>query len=167
MDDRVERDERHGKIAGIGCDAGLAGAEHRVVAGDAVERGAAAAGRAFVAGGEDRGIAEIGAARPLQQVAADRRHVADLCRGALRERLRDRRKMLAHRRIVGDGAHLRECADRGAAGIDRDGVEVAQMGDVDDLIGRDHAALGEVEQGRSARQQHGIGERGCLACLID
>jgi hypothetical protein len=84
---RVQRHQGDSEVAGIGGDAGFAGPEHRVVARRTAERGAAAAGRPLVAVREGGGVAEIGAAGPLHQVAADRRHVAELGGGGLPQRL--------------------------------------------------------------------------------
>src|SRR5258707_15774282 len=60
--------------------------EDRVDPVDAVDGGAAAAGFALVAG--RRAVIKIEAARPLQQVAAGRGHIAQLLRGAGQDRTR-------------------------------------------------------------------------------
>src|SRR2546421_270060 len=73
MNHGVEGDEGGREIAGIGGDAGFARAEDGMVALDPADRRATGSGRSLVAGGKDRGIAEIGAARALHQIAADRR----------------------------------------------------------------------------------------------
>ena len=75
--------------------------------------GAAAAGLALVAG--RRGVVEVGAARPLHQVAADRRHVAQLRRGAREDRLATAADSALDLRVVGDvgvRAPARRCAVR-------------------------------------------------------
>ena len=86
LDLGVERGERNGRVGGVHRDAVVGPAEDRVPLVEAVERRAAGARLALVAGATAP-VAEIGAAGPLQQVAADRRHVADLRRGAGEQRL--------------------------------------------------------------------------------
>ena len=85
-------------------------AQHRVHALQAVERRAAGAGTALVAG-RPGGVAEIVAARPLQHVAAEGRHVAQLGAGRQREALGQHGIMLDDRRVVGGGRHLGQGAD--------------------------------------------------------
>ena len=65
----------------------------------AAARVATGAGVAFVAGAGD--IVEIGATRPLHEIAADRRGVAKLCGGAGQERLGDGGKAPREIAIVG------------------------------------------------------------------
>ena len=72
-------------------------------------------GAALVAGGKVGGIAEIGAARALHQIAADGRHVADLRRSRLPQRFRDGGEAALDVGMVGDVAHLGQRADGGAA----------------------------------------------------
>ena len=98
---------------GMRRDAGLAGAEDRVHAVEALDGRAAAAGLALVAG--RRGVIEVGAARALQQVAAGRRHVAQLLRGAGQDGARRAADSAA--RSAGDrrgrsSARARRCAGR-------------------------------------------------------
>ena len=109
----VERGERHAHVGGMRRDAGLAGAEDRVDAVEAVDRRAAAAGLALVAG--RRRVVEVGAARALQQVAAGRRHVAQLLRGARQDRARQQRIALLDQRVVGEVGVRHERADAQAA----------------------------------------------------
>src|SRR5215468_11515523 len=75
----VEGGKRDGPVARIDRDAGLAPTEQRMTAVDAADCRAPAPGLALVAG---KGLAEteIGTARALQQIAADRCHVAQLLR---------------------------------------------------------------------------------------
>ena len=80
--DGVQGRKRDAHVGGVRGDAALRGAEHGVVAIEAVSRVAALAGRAFVAA---RGIVvEIEAAGALHEIAADRRHVADLAEAPAR-----------------------------------------------------------------------------------
>ena len=113
MDLRLERGERDAHIGGMRGDAGLARAEDRVDAVEAVDRRAAAAGLALVAG---RGrVVEIEAARPLQEIAAGRRHVAQLLRGAGQDRARQQRIALLDQRVIGEIGVRHERADAQAA----------------------------------------------------
>ena len=80
---------------------------------DAVDGRAAAAGLALVAG--RRRVVEVEAARPLQQVAAGRRHVAQLLRGAGQDRARQQRIALLDQRMIGEVGVRHERADAQAA----------------------------------------------------
>jgi hypothetical protein len=73
----VERDQGYSPVARVGGDAGVAGAQQRMGAVESLESRTAAAGIPLVAG-ELRSAAEVAASRALQQVPADRRHVAQL-----------------------------------------------------------------------------------------
>ena len=72
-----------------------------------------APGVALVAGAGD--VVEVGAARPLQQIAADRRGVAKLRRRAGQQRLGDRRKAPGESRVVREVGVADERADAHAA----------------------------------------------------
>src|SRR5258707_13433053 len=81
-----QRRQGHAHVGWIRGDAMLARAEdgkRAIVAGD---RRASAAGFALVA--RHRGVAEVHAARSLQQVSSRSGHVSDLCGGALKDGLR-------------------------------------------------------------------------------
>ena len=80
LDLGVQRRQRHGQIRSMGRDAGRAGAEQGSLTVLAEKRAASGAGSALVAG-ESFG-AKIEAARPLERIAANRRHVA-ICPPAL------------------------------------------------------------------------------------
>src|SRR5690242_14985870 len=73
--DGIERRERYRHVRGMHRDAIRARAEDGVDAVVALERGAARAWMTLVAGAEG-GVVKVVAARALQEVAADRRHVA-------------------------------------------------------------------------------------------
>src|SRR5258707_11553553 len=78
-----QRRQGHAHVGWIRGDAMLARSENRkraIVAGD---RWASAAGLALVA--RHSRVAEVDAARSLQQVSSDGGHISDLCRGALKE----------------------------------------------------------------------------------
>ena len=86
-----------------------------MIAVEAVDRVAALARAALVAA---RGVViEIGAARALQEIAADRRHVADLRRSAGEDRLREQGKALAHTPVGRDRGVLHAGADQQAAAL--------------------------------------------------
>ena len=106
----IEGDERDRPVAGIDGDAGLASAQQRMPAVDAVLRRAAAAGLALVAG-EWLAAAEIGAAGALQQIAADGRHVAQLLRRRPPQRFRQRRIFRNEASIGRHVAHPRQGAE--------------------------------------------------------
>ena len=74
----VERGERDRHVRGVGGDAGRAGAEDRQIAVHPGPGRAAGSGLALVARLAD--VVEVGAPGALQQVAADRCHVAELAR---------------------------------------------------------------------------------------
>ena len=88
-------------------------------------------GLALVAG--HRGVAEIHAARPLQQVAGGRRHVAQLCRSAGEDRLRQHRIVALHGRVVGEigvahrGADLQPAVRRRLDLVQRQAVDVDEL----------------------------------------
>src|ERR1700736_6082068 len=94
-------------------DAGLARSEDRVDPVDAVDGGAAAAGFALVAG--RRGVIKIEAARPLQQVAAGRGHIAQLLRGPGQDRTRQYWIAPFDQRVIGKVAVRYERADAQAS----------------------------------------------------
>ena len=80
---------------------------------EAVDGRAAAAGLALVAGRRD--VVEIEAARALQEVAAGRRHVAQLLRRAGQDRARQQRIALLDQRVVGEVGVRHQRADAQAA----------------------------------------------------
>ena len=105
----LERGEGHAHVGRMRRDAGVARAEDRVHAVEALDGGAAAAGLAFVAG--RRGVIEIGAARALQEIAAGRRHVAQLLRRACQDRACEQRIALLDQRVIGEIGIRHERAD--------------------------------------------------------
>src|SRR6266404_9737155 len=83
---RLKRRHRHAHVRGIRRDAMFActqDCERTIVAGD---RWTPTAGLALVAG--HGRITEVDTTCALQQVAAERRHISDLRRGAVQSRLR-------------------------------------------------------------------------------
>src|ERR1700674_643252 len=66
-------------------------------------------------------VIKIIAARPLQYITADGRHIADLPRGATKYRLGQHGEALAHRAVFGKRHVFRRCANQQAtvlAGLD-------------------------------------------------
>ena len=128
----------------------VAGAEHRMLAVDAVHRGAAGAGIALVAGATAR-VAEIAAAGPLQHVAAERRHVAQLRAGGELQRLGDDRIVALHLGMGGRVGHPRQRAE---PKVPPSQVDLRQRAgeavDVDQRFRPHHVELHQVEQRRSA-----------------
>lgn len=105
MDHGVERHERHAHVRGVNRDAPLAGPEDRVHARIPLERRASSARIAPVAPAGE--VAKVRAARPLQEIAAEGGHVAELRRSARQQRLREGGPALHHagmmrQRGVGD-----------------------------------------------------------------
>ena len=113
LDNGVERHERHTEVRRMGGDAVLAPAEHRVQAVLALQRVAACARFTPVAG--VRHVIEVAAARPLHQVAADGRGVAELRRGAGEQRFGDGRIGAGEIRVMREVGVPHQRADAHAA----------------------------------------------------
>ena len=102
-----------------------------MLAAEAADRRAAAAGLAFVA--RLVGVVEIGAARALEQVARGRRLVAQLARGAGEQRAREHAIVAPHARVGGEIGVAHQRADAQAALgrrldlVEREAVHVDQM----------------------------------------
>ena len=109
----LQRGERDAHVGRMRRDARLAGAEDRVDAIDPFDRRAAAAGLTFVA--RRSRVIEVEAARALQQVAACRRHVAQLLRGASQDGAGQHGIALLDQRMVGEVGVRHEGADAQAA----------------------------------------------------
>jgi hypothetical protein len=109
--DGVERHERNAQIGGVHSDAVLARPEDRVHPCCAGDRRAARPRRPLVARTYRR-VAEVAAARALQEVPADRRHVAQLDRGTRQQRVTDEQHPLGHRRGGGQLLHRRQRPDQ-------------------------------------------------------
>ncbi len=140
---RVESGKRNTHVGGMRRDAVFAGAEDRVHAVDAVDRRAAAAWLAFVA--RRARVVEVEAARSLQQVAAGRRHVAQLRRSAGEDGAGEQRIARLDLRVPGKIAVQDQCADAQAAVLRLlDPVE-RQMGDVDQPRRQRYVFLDEID----------------------
>jgi hypothetical protein len=94
----IERYQRDAEIRRVGRDATLAPAEHRVQPRIATARLAAGAWLALIAGTGD--VVEVSAPRALQQIAADSRCIAQLCRRAGQQRFRHRGKASGKRSVM-------------------------------------------------------------------
>ncbi len=112
---------------------------------------AAAAGNPLVAAGAG-GINEVQAARALHQVAADRRHVADLGRRARQNRAGEHRVLRARREMYRDGVVARGRADPQPAIVGRLD-RVRQPGDVDQPRRAFDALAHQVDKVGAAAEQ--------------
>lgn len=153
LDHGIECDQRLREIAGIGRDALVGDAEHRMHAIDAVHRGTAGAGIALVAVliGD---IAKVVATRPLHHVAAERRHVAQLSAGGELQRIRDHGIAALDLGMRGHVGHPCERAEpqASAAWLDRR-PGVGQRIDIDDCGGPHHVELHQIDQRGAAGKQ--------------
>ena len=142
----VKRRERHGEVGRIGGNTVVGPAEDRVVAVEAVKGRAAGARPAFVAR-KIVLVAEVGAARALHHVAADRGHVAELAGGRGQQRLGDDGEAPAYLRIRCHIAHAGQGADAQAAIRQRlDPLHVGQTVDVEQPLGQRDAVLDQPEE---------------------
>jgi hypothetical protein len=91
--DRVQCDQRHSQVRGVQRDAVLGRPQDRVHPGGPRHCGAAGTRPPLVARFDSR-VAEVPAAGALQQVPADRGHVARLDRSAIQQRIADKRQAL-------------------------------------------------------------------------
>ena len=108
-------------------------------------RVAARAGSAFVA--RARGVIEICATRPLQEIAADGRGIAKLRGRAGQQRLGNSREACARNRRSGEIGIANERADaHTTVGKIFDAVEVRNMGDVDEPFWPADASLHQVQK---------------------
>ena len=162
----VQRAQRHGHVAGIGGDAFTARTQHGVQLCDSVQRAAAAARLALVAGLVD--IHEVVAARALAQVAAGRRLVAQLLGRPGEDRAGQDGVVGAHAGVDCSGGIGGQRADAQAAAIGVRNLAEAHAVDVRQLARRFHLQLHQVEQVRAAgdghrilalRDLHGVGQR--------
>ena len=147
----IEDGHRHAHVRWMRGNAVLADAQHGVAAIEAVER--IAAGSRLSAVARRMNISEIGAARPLQDVAGDRRHVADLRGGARQDRFRQHREAIAHDRVprqltVGDG---RADDDRVIRHVD---ARHAEMPNIHNGVWRQHVDLHQIDERRATSQKH-------------
>src|SRR5450631_4065507 len=129
LDDSIEREQRYAEIRWVCRDAPLAPPHYGVSPVRATAGVTARTGIALIAGTCD--IVEVGAARPLQQITADRGSVAQLCGRSGQKRLSDRRKASGKSPIVSEVRVADKCTDPHAAvGKVLDAVEARKVADV-------------------------------------
>ncbi len=151
----VQRSQGLAEVARIGGDAVLGNAQHRMQAVETADGLAPRAGPTLVAGPPCR-IAEIGAAGALQDVAAERGHVADLGARRQRQGLGDHRIILDHGRVIGgfghayQGAQVQPVRPGGDLSVGR-----RQAVDVDQRLGLHRLHPHQVDQGGAACQEGG------------
>ncbi len=156
LDQRVERDQRLGEIAGISRDAVRAHSEHRMRPIETVECGAARPWRPLVAG-RPRRITKICAARALKNVAAERRHIAQLSARREDQALGNDGIVAPHERIVGDVRHPRERAEPQAVGGLLDVLKPFNGADIDQRARLHHVELHQIENGRATGDELRVG----------
>ncbi len=152
LDLGVQGRQGDGEVARILGDAALVDAEHGEVAVGPADRRTPRSRAPLVARGPAR-IAVVGAAGPLQHVAAERGHVAQLGAGGELQRLRHRRIVAQHGGVVRRRRHPGEGPEAQARGT---GLDRGKLGrqriEVDDVRRRDHLELHQIDQRRAARE---------------
>jgi hypothetical protein len=128
---------------------------------EAVDRGAAAAWIAFVAWRRD--VVEVSAARALQEIAADRGHVAQLLRGAGKQRARQHRIALLDQRVISEIGIGHERADAEPAGCSWLDLVQGKLRDIDQLRWPLDIHLHQVHQIGSAGDEFRAGACAHLA----
>jgi hypothetical protein len=162
FDLRIEHPHRDRHIARMGGDAGVAGADDGMHAAESIQRTAATARLALVAGLV--GVVKVGAAGPLQQVPCRRRLVAQLTRCAGQQGTRQHRVVAPHARVRGQVgvAHQRTDA-QAAVGHRLDPVQ-REVVHVDQVGGRLDLELHQVQQVGAARNEARTGNARCGRC---
>ncbi len=159
LDNGVERDQRHAEIRRVCRDAALAPPQDGVKPVVAAAGVTARTGIAFIAGTRD--VVEVCAARPLQQIAADRGGVAKLRGRAGQKRLGDRRKASGEVAVVSEVGVADERSDPHAAvGKVLDAVEIGKAADVDKPARAANVALHQVQKVGAGGQIGGARFRG-------
>ena len=158
----VEHRERDAHVRGVSGDASIADPQHGVHPRLALERRAPRACRPLVAL-RHADVAKVSAAGSLEEVSADRRHVADLRRRARQQRLRQHGRAGDDLRVVREVAVFHERADPEAASgqlFDRGPVERVHVDEPFGVLDPqpqeiDHAgAAGDEQRVRGARGRH-------------
>lgn len=151
----VECHQGDGEVRGVQGDAPLVRAEDGVHTGHPLDGRTTGPGEALVAL-RDVGVPEVPAARPLQQVSADRRHVPQLGGRALQQRLPDQGQALGDCRIGRQFLHRRQGADveRLAPPL---GTGQWETRDVDQHARAEHPVLHQIELRRPSGQIRGVG----------
>ena len=164
----VERDQRLRPVAGIGCDAIFRRPQNGMASVHAVH-GRTARTRITLVALPVAGIAEIGAARHLQHVTAQPRHVANLRACCQPQRVGQHRTGFAHIFVRRKLGHRHQRTDFKGLAVAVDPVErLAGHGtDVDDPIGTQYIKLHQIDKRSPARMitrivrilLHGFGGR--------
>jgi hypothetical protein len=123
---------------------------------EAADGGTAGPWRPLVAGRIE--AAKIGAAHPLQEIAPDRGHVAQLRRGSLLQGFDDQRLRLGRRRMRGHVGHAGERSDRKTACVQAD-VAQREAVDVDQPCRPLDLLAHQVDQRRAASDVAPAGKR--------
>ena len=130
----------------------------RLAAIKTADRSATRAGLTLVAGIDvARAVAEIGAPRPLEQVAADGSHVAELLRRGFPEALGKHRIVTAHHCVFRDVRHHRARPEEQAIALRVYPVGVFDGGDIHQMHRPFDAELHQVIERRAARDVAGVG----------
>jgi hypothetical protein len=131
-----------------------AAADHRMLAADALQRTAAAAGLPLVA--RLVGVVEVGAAGALQQIAGGRRLVAQLARSAGEQRARQHAVVAPDAIVGGEVGVANQGADAQAAIGRRLDLVEREAVDVDEVGRRFDLQLHQVEQVGAAGDELGV-----------
>src|SRR4029079_4470082 len=137
-------------------DAVVADAQHRVAAVEAIQRIAAGSWLSAVA--RRMHVSEIGATRPLQDVAGHRRDIADLCGGARKYRLRYPGEARTSGRVprqltVGEG---RADGDRTIRHVD---AREAERSNVHNGVWCQNVDLHQIDERSATSQKHPVWAR--------
>src|SRR4029453_5886319 len=151
MDRGLQYGECHAHIRRMHGDAGLAPAEHRIHAVEAVDRAAACAGLALIA--RHARVIKVEAASALEEVAAGRRHVAQLRRSSSEDGARKQRIVFLDPLVIGKMAVGHKRADAQTAGIGLLDFREWQAGDVDQPRRPRDILLDEVDEIGAARDE--------------
>jgi hypothetical protein len=148
----------------MGRDAGVAGADHRMLATEPTDRSAAAAWMAFVAWLV--GVVEIRTTRALKQVARRRRPVAQLSRRTGEQCPREQAVVAPHTWVGGKIGVAHQRADAQAAFLRRRDLVERQAVHVNQMCRRFDLELRQVEQVGAAGDEPGaLDARGRFCCL--
>src|SRR5439155_21092634 len=143
----IECDQRDGEVRSMRGDTALAGAEHRMPTILATDGGAAGARRPLVAG-TVADIAEVGAARALQEVAAHGRLLPHLRARRVQQRFGDDGKLLGHGRMGGNLRHGGGSAEPQALRSDVDPI-LEEAREAHQTFGTTHVFLQELHHIRA------------------
>ena len=155
VNDGFQRGHGHAHVARMRRDTVLALAEDGMDAVESLDGATPTAGFALVALRKSR-VVEIIAARALEQVAADGRHVAQLRTGPGEKRLTQNRVSRHDERVLSEIGIAHERADAHAALGQFLDFRERQLVDVDELVGTLDAHLHEVDQIGATAEEFGV-----------